>query len=166
VSLINPFLLQTGLVTNPRQHSQSGRQTLLEFYRKPPTGQTESKMVSRFLPYAFANDGTGHRMQPPATYGEVCEILTREDWKCIEGEKVFLYIHDEKENLFVIIPEGSNFEVNVQIKDRFGILGSLGRDQKMTLSFGILEPTDTQRLLKLFFDENYPAQRSLTKSLY
>jgi len=122
-------------------------------------------MPSRFLPYAFGFNESQHEDQPPADFETICSVLAKQEWKAKNSDEVFLYVHDDKESLFVAIPEGKNFEVNIRIHDRFGLLGMLGKEQSLEMGFGLLELEDACRLLKLFFDDNYPALRSLNKGM-
>jgi len=125
----------------------------------------QQTMPSRLLPYAFGFNDSQHEDQPPADFETLCSVLTKQEWKTKNSGEVFLYVHDGTEKLFVVIPEGENFEVNIRIHDRFGLLGMMGKEQSLELGFGLLELEDACRLLKLFFDDNYPALRSLHKGM-
>ncbi len=115
-------------------------------------------MSARRLQAALASGDKNHRPLPPSTREEI-EVLLKQDWSLEPG--AYLYLHDSHENVFVAVPDGEAFEVHVSVKDKFGLFGLLGREKVVELHFGLLALPDVISLLKLFFDDNYPALRSL-----
>jgi len=119
-------------------------------------------MSPRRLQVSLAKPGKADQDYPPLTLDELQGILSGA-WRS-EAE-AYLYVHDGQENIFLLQAESQAFEVMVRVKDKFGLLGMLGKQQVLELPFGLLSLEDAQRLLKLFYEDNYPALRSLHRQI-
>ena len=89
---------------------------------------------------------------PPAIPGET-------------GEPPFLLFWDQGDSFFMAVPDPAGIQVSAKVQDKWNILGMITGDRSFTLEFGVLSPEDTSVLLKLFFEDNYPALRALEKGM-
>lgn len=80
-------------------------------------------------------------------------------------EPPFALFLDEEESFFMIMPEPEGLQVTVRVLDKWNLFGLLAKDKAFTLDFGILTVNDTLTLLRLFYENNYPALRSLEKCM-
>lgn len=111
-----------------------------------------------------------------------------------DGEPIapFMLFLDEGESFFMIMPEGflppdrskapgqssslsptasparpepEGYRVTARVLDKWNLLGLVSKDKSFTLNFGLIGLDDSLSLLKLFYEDNYPALRSLEKSM-
>jgi hypothetical protein len=106
-----------------------------------------------------------------------------------DGEPIapFMLFLDEGESFFMIMPEGfqpvsqlrrldppgtppprpqpEGYRVTARVLDKWNLLGLLTKDKSFTLNFGLIGLDDSLSLLKLFYEDNYPALRSLEKGM-
>jgi hypothetical protein len=80
-------------------------------------------------------------------------------------EPPFALFLDEEESFFMIMPEPEGLQVTVRVLDKWNLFGLLAKDKAFTLDFGILALDDSLTLLRLFYENNYPALRSLEKCM-
>jgi hypothetical protein len=120
-------------------------------------------MPPKRLQAAFAESETQNSPYPPLLYSEAMDLLLTGAWR--EKPDTYFYLHDGQENMFVIQPDGKVFEVNIRVKDKFGILGLVGQTKVLELNFGLMELEDIGQLLKLFYADQYPTLRSLHRGM-
>jgi len=77
----------------------------------------------------------------------------------------FALFLDEEESFFMVMPEAEGLQVTARVLDKWNLFGLLPQDKAFTLDFGILSGEDTLTLLRLFYENNYPALRSLEKCM-
>ena len=109
-----------------------------------------------------------------------------------DGEPIapFMLFLDEGESFFMIMPEGfqpqvrpeapgqssfssntasrpepEGYRVTARVLDKWNLLGLVSKDKSFTLNFGLIGLDDSLSLLKLFYEDNYPALRSLEKGM-
>jgi hypothetical protein len=114
-------------------------------------------------------DGS-HREHPPVDFGEAEAMVRAFDWKAVSGsvpgaggESPFLLFLDQGESFFMIQPESGAFRITARVEDKWNLLGLMARQKSFTLDFGLLGLDDALVLLKLFFEDNYPALRALER---
>lgn len=115
-------------------------------------------------------DGS-HREHPPVDFREAEALVRGFDWKAA-AETVpdaggdappFLLFLDGGESFFMIQPESGAFRITARVQDKWNLLGLMARQKSFTLDFGLLGHDDALVLLKLFFEDNYPALRALER---
>lgn len=129
----------------------------------------------RQLKYTLELPDGSHHEHAPIAFAEAESLLKDMDWKAVkdvsletrpgEGEPPFLLFIDEGESFFMILPEADGYQVTAKVVDKWNLLGLLAKQKSFTLEFGILKLEDALVLLKLFFEDNYPALRALEKEL-
>lgn len=72
---------------------------------------------------------------------------------------------DAGESFFMIMPETEGMLITARVLDKWNLLGMLEKETSFTLNFGVLGIEDSLRLLKLFFEDKYPAMRALEKAM-
>lgn len=107
----------------------------------------------------------------------------------------FMLFLDEGESFFMIMPEGfqpapqgrpeapgsssstlsspplsspprpEGYRITARVLDKWNLLGLIAKDKAFTLNFGLIGLEDSLSLLKLFYEDNYPALRSLEKRM-
>lgn len=109
-----------------------------------------------------------------------------------DGEPIapFMLFLDEGESFFMIMPEGfppqvrpeapgksfsdtasparpepDGYRVTARVLDKWNLLGLVTKDKSFTLNFGLIGLDDVLSLLKLFYEDNYPALRSLERGM-
>ena len=91
------------------------------------------------------------------------------DWKNISDLSLdpthspFILFLDPEESFFMIMPEAQGLLITCRVTDKWNLLGMIEKQKAYTLNFGVLEMEDTLRLLRLFFEDNYPNMRALEK---
>lgn len=109
-------------------------------------------------------------------YGEAEHLVQNMDWVAVrkvsledrssgDGEGPFILFLDEGESFFMILPQDEVYRVTAQVSDKWNLLGLVSKQKSFTLEFGLLSREDALVLLKLFFEDNYPALRALNKEL-
>jgi hypothetical protein len=120
-------------------------------------------------------DGTHHE-HAPVGFGDAESLIKSMDWKAVRdvslgpapaenAENPFLLFMDEGESFFMIVPEKEGYQVTARLSDKWNLMGFLSKQKHFTLEFGILGQEDALALLKLFFEDNYPALRALEREM-
>lgn len=87
-------------------------------------------------------------------------------WQATDDTYVFL--NEGENNLFVVArvdAQGEALDIRIRVRDAFGLLGLVGKSQTLELEFGFLPLADADFLLKLFYEGNYMALRSLHRGM-
>jgi hypothetical protein len=125
----------------------------------------------RNLRYTLELPDGSHVDHPPVSFPEAETILLGMDWRPVpadgdeEPRLPFLLFLDEGESFFMLMPEEGGVRVVTRVMDKWGLLGILSREKSFTLEFGLLAREDALVLLKIFFEDNYPALRALEKEM-
>lgn len=130
----------------------------------------------RHLKYTLELPDGSHHEHAPVAYGEAENLILNMDWGAIRdvslgpapGENAdhpFLLFMDGGESFFMLLPRPNGFQVTAKVLDKWNLMGILSKEKSFTLEFGILPLGDALTLLKLFFDDNYPALRALQKEI-
>ncbi len=128
----------------------------------------------RHLRYTLELPDGSHREHAAVPFREAEELLRRMDWSAAaeasprppaESGAPFLLFLDEGESFFMVHPEAQGVQVTARVSDKWNLLGLVSGQKAFTLEFGILSLDDALVLLKLFFEDNYPALRALAKEL-
>lgn len=114
------------------------------------------------IPLSLARNETEVTSLPPVSREEAIAFL-KTDWQ--KTPDTYAFFNQGQENLFVVIPDGEHYSTRVRVYDAFGLLGFIGKQKAVELDFGLLELTDVDRLMKLFFDGDYLALRSVHRGL-
>lgn len=120
-------------------------------------------------------DGTHHE-HAAIEFAEAERMLRSMDWKAVRenslgpapggsADRPFLLFLDEGESFFMITPDSEGFQVTARVLDKWNLLGFVPKQKSFTLEFGIVGMEDAFALLKLFFEDNYLALRTLEKNL-
>lgn len=112
-------------------------------------------------------DGT-HRDEASISFAQAENLLKGADWNILEApdsegasDSPYMLFLDEGESFFMLMPEPEGLRVTVLVLDKWNLFGLLKKDRKFTLNFGLMALSDVLTLLKLFYEDNYPALRSL-----
>jgi hypothetical protein len=127
----------------------------------------------RELRYYLELSDAEHRDEAPVSFTVAESLLRGMDWKSpkpgetAEGEPraPFMLFLDEGESFFMLMPEDGGLRVSARVLDKWNLLGLMHRDKSFTLNFGVLSLEDALTLLKLFYEDNYPALRALEKRM-
>jgi hypothetical protein len=127
----------------------------------------------RELRYFLELSDATHRDQAPISFTVAESLLRGMDWKLDstssgedgEPSAPFMLFLDEGESFFMIMPESGNLRVTARVLDKWNILGLVSKDKSFTLNFGLVAMDDALSLLKLFYEDNYPALRALEKRM-
>ncbi|HLP42752.1 MAG TPA: hypothetical protein VK465_14680 [Fibrobacteria bacterium] len=123
----------------------------------------------RQLRYSLELPDGSHREHPAIPFAEAAQVLRSTDWKTAPdsgtSENPFLLFLDEDSSFFMIVPVDQGYHVTAKVADKWNLLGLLGGKKVFTLEFGLLGFEDALALLKLFYEDNYPALRALEKDL-
>jgi hypothetical protein len=127
----------------------------------------------RELRYYLELSDSEHRDQAPISFTVAEGLLRGMDWKLPkpgeeeEGEPraPFMLFLDEGESFFMVMPEDDGLRVTARVLDKWNLLGLVSKDKTFTLNFGVLALDETLNLLKLFYEDNYPALRALEKRM-
>ncbi|MDB5051590.1 MAG: hypothetical protein JWO30_4661 [Fibrobacteres bacterium] len=128
----------------------------------------------RELRYFLELSDATHRDQAPVSFVVAESLLRGMDWKLpdstVSGEDgepnaPFMLFLDEGESFFMVMPEPDGMRVTARVLDKWNILGLVSKDKTFTLNFGLVSLDDALSLLKLFYEDNYPALRSLEKRM-
>lgn len=123
--------------------------------------------------YLELSDAT-HRDEAPVSFAAAEVLLRTMDWKLpgsdaeagkSEPNAPFMLFLDEGESFFMVMPETEGMRVTARVLDKWNLLGLVSKDKTFTLNFGLVSLEDALSLLKLFFEDNYPALRSLEKRM-
>lgn len=128
----------------------------------------------RQLRYSLELPDGSHQEHAAIAYREAESLLKSMDWKAVKDvaldftpvEKVdnpFILFLDEGESFFMILPETEGYQVTARVTDKWNLLGIVSKQKSFTLEFGVLGLEDALQLLKLFFEDNYPALRALDR---
>ena len=104
-------------------------------------------------------------------FGEAEIWLRALDWSAMErtapaggeGTRPFLLFFDPEDSFFMLSAADGGFHISAQVKDKWNLLGILAGEKTFTLDLGILPLDDALTLLKLFYEDNYPALRGVEK---
>jgi len=127
----------------------------------------------RELRYYLELTDAEHRDEAPISFTVAETLLRGMDWKLTapdespeaEPSAPFMLFLDESESFFMLMPEEDGLRVTARVIDKWNLLGMLQRDKSFTLNFGVLPLEDALVLLKLFYEDNYPALRALEKRM-
>lgn len=130
----------------------------------------------RQLRYTLELPDGSHHEHDPIGFREAEQLVKTMDWKSVRDESLgpmpadnadhpFLLFLDGGESFFMILPEGEAFQVKAQVMDKWNLLGMVSRQKSFVLEYGLVGLDDALFLLKLFFEDNYPALRALEKEL-
>lgn len=140
----------------------------------------------RRLRYTVELPDGSHHEHAPVGYGEAEQLVRTREWTPVRGgpaagrdntavardnvddgaagaETPFLLFLDEGESFFMLLPRDGGYEVSTRVADKWNLLGLMSRQRFFTLEFGLLDREDALVLLKLFFEDNYPALRALAR---
>ena len=128
----------------------------------------------RELRYFLELSDATHRDQAPVSFVVAESLLRGMDWRlpdpsasAEDGEPnaPFMLFLDEGESFFMVMPEPEGMRVTARVLDKWNLLGIVSKDKTFTLNFGLVSLDDALSLLKLFYEDNYPALRSLEKRM-
>jgi hypothetical protein len=127
----------------------------------------------RELRYYLELSDAGHRDEAPISFTVAESLLRGMDWKPektgedAEGEPraPFMLFLDEGESFFMLMPEEEGLRVTARVRDKWNLFGLMQRDKSFTLNFGVVGIDDALTLLRLFYEDNYPALRTLEKRM-
>ena len=128
----------------------------------------------RELRYFLELSDETHQDQSPVPFAAAESLLRGMDWKLPEpsatnddGEPIapFMLVLDEGESFFMLMPEVEGMRVTARVLDKWNLLGLVSKEKTFTLNFGLISLDDALALLKLFYEDNYPALRSLEKRM-
>ncbi|MDB5102871.1 MAG: hypothetical protein JWP91_560 [Fibrobacteres bacterium] len=128
----------------------------------------------RELRYFLELSDAAHRDEAPISFVVAESLLRGMDWKLSpipptgedgEPSAPFMLFLDEGESFFMIMPEQEGVRVTARVLDKWNLLGLVSKDKTFTLNFGLVGLDDALVLLKLFYEDNYPALRSLEKGM-
>jgi hypothetical protein len=126
----------------------------------------------RKLRYTLELPDGSHEDHVAVSFPEAETVLRGMDWRPVpapdqddEPRLPFLLFLDEGESFFMLMPEEEGVRAVARVMDKWGLLGLLAREKSFTLEFGLLNREDALVLLKLFFEDNYPALRALEKEM-
>lgn len=148
----------------------------------------------RELRYFLELSDATHRDETPISFAVAEGLLRGMDWQLPvpdaageDGEPIapFMLFLDEGDSFFMIMPEGfrsepkgrpavpglptrpepEGYRVTARVRDKWNLLGLITKDKSFTLNFGLIGLDDSLSLLKLFYEDNYPALRTLEKGM-
>jgi hypothetical protein len=128
----------------------------------------------RELRYFLELSDATHRDQAPVSFIVAESLLRGMDWKLPDPSTIsedgepnapFMLFLDEGESFFMVMPEPDGMRVTARVLDKWNLLGLVTKDKTFTLNFGLVSLDDSLSLLKLFYEDNYPALRSLEKRM-
>lgn len=126
----------------------------------------------RELRYYLELSDSAHRDQAPISFSVAEGLLRGMDWKlpspgseaeAAEPSAPFMLFLDEGESFFMLMPEDDGLRVTARVLDKWNLLGLVSKDKTFTLNFGVVEIDEALKLLKLFYEDNYPSLRALEK---
>ena len=127
----------------------------------------------RELRYYLELSEAEHRDEAPVSFTVAESLLRNMDWKLPEPGQgdgnepnaPFMLFLDEGESFLMLMPEDGGLRTTARVVDKWNLLGLMQRDKTFTLNFGIVPMDDAVALLKLFYEDNYPALRVLEKRM-
>jgi hypothetical protein len=127
----------------------------------------------RELRYYLELSDAEHRDEAPISFTVAETLLQGMDWKLprpedspeAEPRAPFMLFLDEGESFFMLMPEEDGLRVTARVIDKWNLMGLMQRDKSFTLNFGVLSLENALSLLKLFYEDNYPALRALEKRM-
>jgi hypothetical protein len=127
----------------------------------------------RELKYYLELSDAGHRDETPISFTVAESLLRGMEWKTeppaeapeAEPRAPFMLFLDEGDSFFMLMPDGAGLHVTARVRDKWNLLGLLQRDKPFTLDFGVVTLEDALTLLRLFYEDNYPALRTLEKRM-
>jgi hypothetical protein len=125
----------------------------------------------RELRYYLELTDNAHRDQAPISFHVAESLLRGMDWKLpaadadpdSEPAAPFMLFLDEGESFFMLMPEDGGLRITARVLDKWNLLGLVTKDKTFTLNFGVLDTEESLKLLKLFYEDNYPSLRALEK---
>jgi len=123
----------------------------------------------RDLKYFLELPDGSHRDESYINFSEAEKILREMDWKDLSNLKEdpthspFILFLDPEESFFMVLPETQGLLISCRVMDKWNLLGMLEKQKAYTLNYGVLDVDDTLRLLRLFYEDNYPSMRALEK---
>lgn len=131
----------------------------------------------RQLRYTLELPDGSHHEHAAVGFNEAENLVKSMDWNAVQavslgaeparnGDNPFLLFLDEGESFFMILPENDGLHVTARVLDKWNLLGLMSKQKSFTLEFGIVRQEDALALLKLFFEDNYPALRALEKRMF
>ena len=126
----------------------------------------------RELRYYLELSDVAHRDQAPISFAVAEGLLRGMDWKlpaeadeAAEPSAPFMLFLDEGESFFMLMPEDEGLRITARVLDKWNLLGLVTKDKTFTLNFGVLSVEESLKLLKLFYEDNYPSLRALEKRM-
>ena len=148
----------------------------------------------RELRYFLELSDATHRDETPISFAVAEGLLRGMDWQLPvpdaageDGEPIapFMLFLDDGESFFMIMPEGfrpgppgrpevpgsphrpepEGYRITARVLDKWNLLGLITKDKSFTLNFGLIGLDDSLSLLKLFYEDNYPALRTLERGM-
>jgi hypothetical protein len=127
----------------------------------------------RELKYYLELSDAGHRDEAPISFTVAESLLRGMEWKTEPAREApqpeppapFMLFLDEGESFFMLMPEEKGLHVTARVRDKWNLLGLVQRDKSFTLDFGVVSLEDALTLLRLFYEDNYPALRTLEKRM-
>jgi hypothetical protein len=129
----------------------------------------------RELRYYLELSDVAHRDQAPISFAVAEGLLRSMDWKLppaaegadsdAEPNAPFMLFLDEGESFFMLMPEDGGLRVTARVLDKWNLLGLVTKDKTFTLNFGVVGVDEALSLLKLFYEDNYPALRAVEKRM-
>lgn len=125
----------------------------------------------RELRYYLELTDNAHRDQAPISFPVAESLLRGMDWNLpppesnpdSEPSAPFMLFLDEGESFFMLMPEDGGLRITARVLDKWNLLGLVTKDKTFTLNFGVLDTEESLKLLKLFYEDNYPSLRALEK---
>jgi hypothetical protein len=114
------------------------------------------------IPLSLARSEKEVTSLPPVSREEAIAFL-KSTWQ--KTPDTYAFFNQGQENVFVVVPEGPYLAIRIRVYDAFGLLGFVGKQKAIELDFGLLELTDVERLMKLFWEGNYLALRAVHRGL-
>src|SRR4051812_6392156 len=123
----------------------------------------------RELKYFLELPDGSHQDEAALSFSGADKLIKEIDWTALRNpdrdEEPFLLFLDEGESFMMIMPETEGLRVTTRVLDKWNLFGLLTKEKSFTLDFGVVSRDDALRLLKLFFDDNYPALRALERKM-
>lgn len=128
----------------------------------------------RELKYYLELSDAAHRDETPISFTVAESLLRGMEWKSdrpaetpdAEPPAPFMLFLDEGDSFFMLMPDrGKGLHVTARVRDKWNLLGLMERNKTFNLDFGVVALDDALTLLRLFYEDNYPALRTLEKRM-